>query len=99
MKKMDEMEVLITLKSIRISWFLIAIFLLGWGIKNYINGFGQTLPMELFVSQVVIVLICKYIYMIKADDKVSKGNLIKSIIFALFLVLAGCFLYFFKIGF
>ncbi|MDO0826091.1 hypothetical protein [Desulfosporosinus nitroreducens] len=99
MKKMDEMEKAVTLKSIRVSWILIAMFLFGWGIKNYIDGFGQTLPMVLFTSQVVIVLVSKYIYMMKADDKDSKGNLIKSIIVTLFLVLVGCILYYIKIGF
>ena len=99
MKKMDEMEKEITLKSIRVSWSLIAILLFGWGIKNYIDGLGQTLPMVLFTFQVVIVLISKYIYMIKVDDKGSKGSLVKSIIVVSLLVLAGCFLYYFKIGF
>ncbi len=99
MKKMDEMEKQITLKSIRVSWALIAIFLFGWGIKNYIDGLGQTLPMVLFTLQVVIFLISKYIYTIKVDDKGSKDNLVKSIIVVSFLVLAGCFLYYFKIGF
>jgi hypothetical protein len=59
MRKMDEMEMVITLKSIRISWFLIAMFLFGWGIKNYIDGLGQTIPMILFTSQVLIVLISR----------------------------------------
>ncbi|HEY5586584.1 MAG TPA: hypothetical protein VIK78_19095 [Ruminiclostridium sp.] len=99
MRKMDEMEKVITLKSIRVSWFLIAMFLFGWGIKNCIYGLGYTLPMVLFTSQVTIVLISKYIYMIKADDKDSKVSLIKSIIVALLLVLVGCLLYYFKIGF
>jgi uncharacterized membrane-anchored protein len=99
MRKMDEMEKVITLKSIRISWFIIAMFLFGWGIKNYIDGLGQSLPMELFIFQVVIVLISKYIYMVKADDKDSKGSLIKIIIVALIVVLIGCLLYYFKIGF
>ncbi|MFA6808649.1 MAG: hypothetical protein WCR27_06615 [Eubacteriales bacterium] len=99
MKKMDEMEKVITLKSIRVSWILIAMFLFGWGIKNYIDGFGQTLPMELFSFQVVIVLISKYIYMMKVDDKDSKGNLIKPIIVTLFLLLLGCIIYYFMIGF
>lgn len=99
MKRMDEMERVITLKSIRVSWFLIAMFLFGWGIKNYTDGLGQTLPMVLFTSQVAIVLISKYIFMIKADDMDSKGSLINLIIVALLLVLVGCLLYYFKIGF
>lgn len=99
MKRMDEMEKAITLKSIRVSWSLIAIFLLGWGIKNYIDGLGETLPMVLFTSQVLIVLISKYIYMIKADDKDSKGSILKFIILAIVLVLVGCLLYYFKIGY
>ena len=99
MKKMDEMEKEITLKSIRVSWFLIAMFLFGWGIKNYIDGLGETLPMILFTFQVVTVLISKYIYMIKADDKDSKSSLVKSILVTSLLVLAGCLLYHFKIGF
>lgn len=99
MIKMDEMEKEFTLKSIRVSWFLTGIFLFGWGIKNYIYGLGNTLPMVLFTSQVTIALISKYIYMIKADDKESKNSLIKLIIIALLIILAGCLLYYFKIGF
>jgi uncharacterized membrane-anchored protein len=99
MKKMDEMEKMITLKSIRISWFLVAMFLFGWGVKNYIDGLGETLPMVLFSSQVVIVLISRFIYMVKADDKESKSGLIKIIIVALLIILAGCLLYYFKKGF
>lgn len=96
---MDEMEKMVTLKSIRVSWIFIAIFLFGWGIKNYIDGLGQTLPMVLFISQVVIVIISKYIYMIKLDDKNSKISLVKSIIVASLLVLAGYLIYYFKVGF
>lgn len=99
MKKMDEMEKMITLKSIRISWFLVAMFLFGWGVKNYIDGLGETLPMVMFGFQVVIVIISRYIYMIKADDKESKGSLIKLIIVALLLIFIGCLLYYFKKGF
>lgn len=99
MKKMDEMEKATTLKSIRVSWIFIAMFLLGWGIKNYIDGFGQTLPMILFISQVVIVIISKFIYMMEVGDKNGKGGLVKVIIIASFLVLAGCILYYFKVGF
>ncbi len=99
MKKMDEMEKMITLKSIRISWSLIAIFLFGWGIKNYIDGLGQTLPMILFTAQVLIVLISRYIYMMKADDNDSRSSLIKVIRVALLLILVGFVLYYYKIGF
>ena len=99
MKKMDEMEKATTLKSIRVSWIFIAMFLLGWGIKNYIDGFGQTLPMILFISQVVIVIISKFIYTMEVGDKNGKGGLVKVIIIASFLVLAGCILYYFKVGF
>jgi len=99
MIKMDEMEKELTLKSIRVSWFLTGIFLFGWGIKNYMYGLGNTLPMVLFTSQVTIVLISKYIYMIKADDKESKSSLIKIIIITLLLILVGFLLYYFKTGF
>lgn len=99
MKKMDEMEKVITLKSIRVSWSFVAVFLFGWGIKNYIDGLGETLPMVLFTSQVVIVLISKYIYMIKVDDKDSKASLIKLIVVTLLLILVGFIFYYFKSGF
>lgn len=99
MKKMDEMEKVITLKSIRVSWSFVAVSLFVWGIKNYIDGLGETLPMVLFTSQVVILLISKYIYMIKVDDKDSKGSLIKLIVVTLLLILIGFILYYFKSGF
>lgn len=98
MKKMDEMEKVLTLKSIRVSWILVALFLFSWGIKNYFDGLGQTLPMMLFTAQVLIVIISKYIYMIKADDKDSKGSLIKLVIVALLIVATGFAFFNLKIG-
>lgn len=95
MRKMDEMEKMITLKSIRFSWIFTGGFLLVWGIFNYINGQGQTLPMVLFTLQIVVVLISQRILAMKADDNESKRHLIIMIFFSIVLIVIGGLLLYF----
>ncbi|WNF36809.1 hypothetical protein RJD24_20835 [Bacillaceae bacterium IKA-2] len=95
MKKMDEMEKSLTLKSIRVSWIFTGGFLLVWGILNYINGQGQTLPMVLFTMQIVVALISQRILAMKTGDNESKRYLIAMILFTIVLfVIGGLLLYF-----
>jgi len=89
MRKMDEMEKLLTLKSIRVSWLFTVVFLLVWGIINYINGLGQTLPMVLFMLQIVVVLISQRILAMKTDDTISGIYLIAIILFTIALIVIG----------
>lgn len=95
MRKMDEMEKIITLKSIRYSWIFTGGFLLIWGILNYINGHGQTLPIVLFTLQIVVVLILQRILAIKADDDQSKRQLITMILFSIVIIVFGVLLIYF----
>ena len=95
MKKMDEMEKELTLKSIRVSWLFTGVFLLAWGILNYINGQGQTLPMVLFTLQIVVALISQRVLFMKTGDNESKRYLVKMILFTIVItVIGGLLLYF-----
>ena len=95
MKKMDEMEKMLTLKSIRVSWIFTGGFLLVWGIHNYINGQGQTLPMVLFTLQIVVALISQRILAMKTGDNESKRYLITMILFTIVLIVIGGLLLYF----
>lgn len=95
MKKMDEMEKSLTLKSIRVSWVFTVVFLLVWGIINYINGQGQTLPMVLFMLQIIVVLTSQRILAMKTGDAVSGIYLITTILFTIVLIGTGGLLLFF----
>jgi formate hydrogenlyase subunit 4 len=89
MRKMDEMEKSLTLKSIRVSWVFTVVFLLVWGIINYINGLGQTLPMVLFMLQIIVVLISQRILAMKTGDTVSRMYLITTILFTIAIIVIG----------
>lgn len=72
MRKMDEMEMYISLKSIKISWFYTVTFLFIWGLHDYITKSKYELPFFLFITQNVILLVCQLILkhrMVGKDEK------------------------------
>lgn len=61
MRKMDEMEMYISLKSIKIAWFYTIVFLFIWLVYEYITTSKFGLPFFLFITQNVILIICQLI--------------------------------------
>ncbi|WP_130807509.1 hypothetical protein [Senegalia massiliensis] len=56
MRKMDEMEMQISLISIKWAWFYTVIFLFVWSIVNFINTRETSIPFILLISQNLIFL-------------------------------------------
>jgi len=54
MRKMDEMEHLIALRSMRIAYAFTIVFLFIWMTINFINTFELGLPFILLISQNII---------------------------------------------
>ncbi|EDU38687.1 hypothetical protein [Clostridium sporogenes] len=61
MRKMDEMEMYISLKSIKIAWLYTIVFLFIWLVYDYITTSKFGLPFFLFTTQNVILIICQLI--------------------------------------
>lgn len=61
MRKMDEMEMYISLKSIKIAWFYTIVFLFIWLVYEYIKTSKFGLPFFLFITQNIIFMICQLI--------------------------------------
>lgn len=67
MRKMDEMEMAITLKAIRIAWFYTVVFLFVWssysGYKSFKEGSFIANPASfLLISQNIILLSAQIYY-------------------------------------
>lgn len=57
MKKVDEMEAAITLKSIKISWIYTSAFLVIWCIYQYVKHSELGVPFILFLTQNIVMYI------------------------------------------
>jgi len=54
MKKADEMEMYITLKSVRIAWVFTVIYLLIWSAYDFIRTSQLGLPVLLLLTQEMV---------------------------------------------
>ncbi len=59
MKKMDEMEMSISLKSIRSAWFYTVVFLFIWMSYDFYKTRETGLPSFLLISQNIVLLASK----------------------------------------
>lgn len=59
-KKMDELEMQISLKSIKIAWAYTIIFLFTWSCYNYFTESEWGLPHFLFITQNLVLLGTQY---------------------------------------
>lgn len=59
MKKMDEMEMSISLKSIRSAWFYTVVFLFIWMSYDFYKTRETVLPSFLLISQNIVLLASK----------------------------------------
>ncbi len=62
MKKMDEMEMSISLKSIKWAWFYTVLFLFGWTVYDYIlqNTFNNPAFFLLITQNIIYLAINQY---------------------------------------
>lgn len=61
MKKMDEMEMSINLKAIKMAWFYTVLFLFIWIIYEFTQTGSVGLPFILLISQNLIYLLVRQI--------------------------------------
>jgi ABC-type xylose transport system permease subunit len=61
LKKMDEMEMQISLKSIQASWFYTVIFLFIWSVYDYFTKSHNGLPCFLLITENLVFLGTQFI--------------------------------------
>lgn len=87
MKKMDEMELAISLQSIRWAYLFTVIALLAWGIRDLICQGTITMPVYLLIFQNLVYFFATNISKMKAGDEDGKkaifGYLLLMVVFLL----------------
>lgn len=74
MKKADEMENYITIKSLRMAYIFTVIVLIIWVVYDYISIKQLNLPFYLLVTQNVIFFTTQLIYRKKMEGKNEEQN-------------------------
>jgi len=69
MKKADEMEMYITLKSVKIAWLFTGIYLLIWSIYDTIKTSQLGLPIILLISQNLVFYSCLLFFRYRVSGK------------------------------
>lgn len=93
MRKMDEMEMAISLRSIRWAYLFTVLALLAWGIRDFICQGKITMPIYLLIFQNLVYYFSTNISKIKAGDEEGKKTLIGSVLLlTAFLVMFGVLL-------
>ena len=95
MRKMDEMELAISLRAIRWAYLFTVLALFGWGLWDSIQQGVMTLPLYLVILQNLVYFIALQIFKMRAGDQQGKTSLIACGIMTLVLLLGfGVLLYF-----
>ena len=96
-RKMDEMELQITLRASRAAWFFLVLALVVWSVWEAFHGGDTTLPAFLLGVQAMIFCLVQWIGRARVgDDRVKREFVLWVILtvalvaFSLLLVLGGC---------
>lgn len=95
MRKMDEMELSISLRAIRWAYLFTVLALFGWGLWDSIHLGEVTPPLYLLIFQNLVYFTALQISKIKVGDTDGKRSLILSGILTAFLIGFGALLFFF----
>jgi prepilin signal peptidase PulO-like enzyme (type II secretory pathway) len=75
MRKMDEMEMEISLRAMRWAYLFTVIALFIWGIRDSICQGKITMPLFLLICQGLVYYFSSHISKVKAGDEEEKKNL------------------------
>lgn len=96
MKKMDEMELAISLQAIRWAYLFTVVALFVWGIRNFICQGTVTTPIFLLILQNIVYFFVSQIAKRKVGDNEGTKSMILSVVLTLmFLFGFGALLLFF----
>lgn len=96
MRKMDEMELAISLRAIRFAYLFTILALLAWGIRDFIYQGKVTMPIYLLIFQNLVYLFANNIAKIKVGDEEGKKSLIScALLTVVFLIVFSVLLFLF----
>lgn len=88
-RKMDEMELQITLRASRAAWFFLVLALVVWSVWEAFHGGDTTLPAFLLGAQVMIFCLVQWIDRVKREFVLWVILTVALLTFSLLLVLGG----------
>lgn len=93
MRKMDEMELAISLRAIRWAYLFTVLALFAWGIRDFICQGNVTMPIYLLIFQNLVYFFSTNISKIKVGDEEGKKTFIAfPILLVVFLIVFGVLL-------
>ena len=93
---MDEMELAISLRSIRWAYLFTVLALFGWGLWNFIGQGKITTPFYLLIFQNLVYFLASQIAKMRIGDTEGKKSIILFVLMTvLFLIGFGVLLFFF----
>lgn len=96
MRKMDEMELAISLKAIRWAYLFTVLALFVWGIRDFICQGTVTMPIYLLIFQNLVYFIATNISKMKVGDEDGKKSIFRYVFLTVvFLIGFGALLFFF----
>ena len=92
-RKMDEMELHLSLNAIRVTWFFTVMALFIWGIWEYAQTGRFTEPMYLYLFQNVLYVLALQVGRWRAGDREGvRGLLLYVLLLVIFLLAFGLLL-------
>ena len=92
-RKMDEMELHLSLNAIRVAWFFTVVALFVWGIWEHAQTGRFTAPMYLFLFQNVLYFLALQVGRWRAGDREgARGLLLYVLLLVIFLLAFGLLL-------
>lgn len=93
MRKMDEMELAISVRAIRWAYLFTVLALLAWGIRDFICQGKVTMPIYLLIFQNLVYFFATNISKIKVGDEEGKKSVIGYVLLTVvFLIVFGALL-------
>ncbi len=87
-RKMDEMELHLSLNAIRVTWFFTVMALFIWGIWEYVQAGQFTAPMYLFLFQNVLYFLALQVGRWRAGDPDGAKRLLLYVLLLVIFLLA-----------
>lgn len=94
MRKMDEMEMKISLESLRWAWLFTVVALFAWGISSFVRTGAVTLPLYLLIAQNAVYFASMQILKWRMGDEGGKSALLCFAAVAVCLAVFGFLLFF-----
>lgn len=88
LRKMDEMELHLSLNATRVAWFFMVMALFVWGTWGYVQTGRFTAPIYLFVFQYLLYFLALQVGRWRTGDRDGAGSLLLYVLLLVIFLLA-----------